>query len=75
MSVGRDIKQFNTDLTAAAHNTEISQRVSLLQMHMEANVAVCLLFEALSKFILISKLHVQNQENSPSEHKVKEVMK
>lgn len=44
-------------------------------MHMEANVAVGLFFEALSKFILISKLHVQNQENSPSEHKVKEVMK
>lgn len=75
MSVGRDIKQFNTDLTAAVHKTEISQLVSLLQMHMEANVAVCLFFEALSKFILISKLPVQNQENSPSEHKVKEVMK
>lgn len=42
-------------------------------MQIDANLSG--FFEALSKFILISKLHEQNQENSPSEHKVKEVMK
>lgn len=42
-------------------------------MHLDANLSG--FFEALSKFILISKLHVQNEENSPSEHKVKEAMK